>query len=259
MAFNIESVPNQAGRPAILLREAWREGKRIRKRTVANLSKFPPHIVEGFRAVLGGAVAVRDVGDLMQVERSLPHGHVAAVLGTARDLGLERILHRIGTEAAVEACKSLATVERAFRNGRGGLRIRPVYVHSADHVRAHVFLCMLALHVEWHMRRRLAPMLSGDDGREGARARRNPPVERAGVSASAKARADTKRTVDGLPVHSLRTLLDDLSGLALNQLRLPGHGDSLLTVVTKPTPVQKRAFRLLGVKPDRNVPIRMTG
>ena len=94
MAFSIESVPSQAGRPAILLREAWREGKRIRRRTVANLPKFPPHIVEGFRAVLGGAVAVRDVGDLMQVDRSLPHGHVAAVLGTARDLGLERILHR---------------------------------------------------------------------------------------------------------------------------------------------------------------------
>ncbi len=51
MAFNIESVPNQAGKPAILLRQAWREGKRIRKRTVANLSKFPPEIVEGFRAV----------------------------------------------------------------------------------------------------------------------------------------------------------------------------------------------------------------
>ncbi len=58
MAFNIESVPNQAGKPAILLRQAWREGKRIRKRTVANLSKFPPEIVDGFRAVLKGAVAV---------------------------------------------------------------------------------------------------------------------------------------------------------------------------------------------------------
>ena len=94
MAFNIESVPNQAGKPAILLREAWREGRRIRKRTVANLSKLPPEIVEGFRAVLKGAVAVGDIGELMQVERSLLHGHVAAVLGTARDLGLERMLHR---------------------------------------------------------------------------------------------------------------------------------------------------------------------
>ena len=586
MAFNIESVPNQAGKPAILLREAWREGKRIRKRTVANLSKFPPEIVEGFRAVLKGAVAVRDVGDLLQVERSLLHGHVAAVLGTARDLGLERILHRTGSRErdlalaavvarvlspdsklatarrlspetatsslgallglgpvagnevlgmldwllkrqpwierslanrhledgtlvrrqlqlpgrlevharglrpqprrqegqdadrvrdalrrgrlpggggglsrqrfgpvhggapgepdpqalrhrprgprgrqghahhgadpggprargarldlgaedaghpqaaeggrgrrpgaarargagsrrgggghgpglprraadglpepeaaagaaaeaggapeghgggaaqdrgvgalgpaegpggdrppgrpgreppqgreasrgdvtddgiawrrrkdriaaearldgvyvvrtsldaasmgaaeAVEAYKGLAGVERAFRNAKSDLRIRPVYVYSPDHVRAHVFMCMLALHVEWHMRRRLAPMLFEDDDREGARARRSSPVEKAEVSESAKAKADTKLTPDGLPVHSFRTLLDDLSAMALNQLRLPGHGESLLTVVTTPTRVQKRAFELLGVKPDQNVPIRMT-
>ena len=587
MAFNIESVPNQAGKPAILLREAWREGKRIRKRTVANLSKFPPEIVEGFRAVLKGAVAVSDVGELLQVERSLLHGHAAAVLGTARDLGLERMLHRtrgrerdlalaavvarvlspdsklatarrlspetatsslgallglgpvtgnevlamldwllkrqpwierslanrhlkgentlilydvsssylegtcctlaafghnrdgkkgkrqivfgllcasdgcpvavevfagntsdpatvgrqvdkvrkrfgigrvalvgdrgmlttariredlepagidwisalrtadirkllrsaapvplapealvpdavaeitgpdfpgerlmvclnprlrqerrrkredllkatenalhriaasvragrlkgreainrrvgrdanrrkvekhfeitvaddgiswsrrkeriaeearldgvyvirtsldadaMGAEEAVEAYKGLAGVERAFRNAKSDLRIRPVYVYSADHVRAHVFMCMLALHVEWHMRRRLAPMLFEDDDREGARAQRSSPVEKAEVSDSAKAKADTKLTPDGLPVHSFRTLLDDLSGMALNQMRLPGHDETLLSVVTAPTPVQKRAFQLLGVKPDQSVPIRLPG
>ena len=118
---------------------------------------------------------------------------------------------------------------------------------------------MLALHVEWHMRQRLAPMLFEDDDREGARAQRNSPVEKAEVSDSAKAKADTKLTPDGLPVHSFRTLLDDLSGMALNQLRLPGHGESLLSVVTAPTPVQKRAFQLLGVKPDQNVPISLPG
>ena len=174
----------------------------------------------------------------------------------------------MGATEAVAAYKSLAGVERAFRNAKSDLRIRPVYVYSPDHVRAHVFLCMLALHVEWHMRRRLAPMLFEDDDREGARAQRNSPVHKAEVSQSAKAKAevsqsakakaDTKRTPDGLPVHSFRTLLDDLSGMALNQLRLPGHGESLLTVVTTPTRVQKRAFELLGVKPDQNVPLRMT-
>ncbi len=589
MAFNIESVPNQAGKPAILLRQAWREGKRIRKKTIANLSKLPPEIVEGFRAVLKGAVTVSDVGDLMQVERSLLHGHVAAVLGTARNLGLERMLHRtrsrerqlalaavvsrvlspdsklatarrlspetatsslgallglgpvagnevlamldwllkrqvwierslanrhlkdgtlilydvsssylegtccplaafghnrdakrgkkqivfgmlcacdgcpvavevfcgntadpstvasqvnrirtrfgiervalvgdrgmlttarirediepagldwvsalktqdirtllkegvdgapaplvpealvpdavaevtgpdfpgerlmvcmnprlrqerarkradllqateealariarsvrsgrlkgresierrvgrdinrrkvgkhievdvtdnaiswrrrseriaaearldgvcvirtsldsasMGAAEAVEAYKSLAGVERAFRNARSDLRIRPVYVYSPDHVRAHVFLCMLALHVEWHMRRRLAPLLFEDDDRAGARAQRNSPVEKARPSESARRKAATKRTADDLPAHSFRTLLDDLSGMALNQLRLPGHGESLLSVVTRPTPVQKRAFQLLGVNPDHNLPMRLTG
>ena len=164
----------------------------------------------------------------------------------------------MGVAEAVEAYKSLAGVERAFRNAKSDLRIRPVYVYSPDHVRAHVFLCMLALHVAWHMRRRLSPMLFEDDDREGARGQRHSPVQKAEVSQSAKAKAATKRTPDGLPVHSFRTLLDDLSGLALNQLRLPGHGDSRLTVVTAPTPVQQRAFALLGVKPDQNVPIKMT-
>ncbi|MCY4459337.1 MAG: hypothetical protein OXC26_02885, partial [Albidovulum sp.] len=78
-------------------------------------------------------------------------------------------------------------------------------------------------------------------------------------SESARLKAATKRTADDLPAHSFRTLLDDLSGMALNQMRLPGHGESLLSVVTKPTPVQKRAFQLLGVDPDRNVPKRLTG
>ena len=583
MALNIETVPNQAGKPAILLRQAWREGKRIRKKTVANLSKFPPEIVEGFREVLKGAVAVRDVGELMQVERSLLHGHVAAVLGTARDLGLERMLHRtrsrerqlalaavvsrvlspdsklatarrlspetatsslgallglgpvdgnevldmldwllkrqpwierslanrclkdgtlvlydvsssylegtccplaafghnrdgkkgkrqivfgmlcaadgcpvavevfpgnaadpstvasqvnkirkrfgidrvalvgdrgmltaariredlepagidwisalktqdirkllkdgadgapaplepgaqfpdavaevagpdfpgerlmvclnprlrlerarkradllqateealariarsvrsgrlkgresidrrvgrdidrrkvgkhievdvtddgiswrrrqdridaearldgvyvirtsldsasMGAAEAVEAYNSLASVERAFRNAKSDLRIRPVYVYSPDHVRAHVFLCLLALHVEWHMRRRLAPLLFEDDDRAGALAQRNSPVE------TARRKDAAMRAADDLPAHSFRTLLDDLSGMALNQLRLPSHGVSLLSVVTKPTPVQKRAFQLLGVDPGHNVPKWLTG
>ncbi len=84
-------------------------------------------------------------------------------------------------------------------------------------------------------------------------------MERARPSESARRKAATKRTADDLPAHSFRTLLDDLSGMALNQLRLSDHDVSLLSVVTRPTPVQKRAFQLLGVNPDRNVPIRMTG
>ena len=94
MSFHIESSPNRANKPAILQREAWREGTRIRKRTIANLSRFPPAFVDGFRIILRGGVAVEDLSDLLHVERSWAHGHVAAVLGTCRLLGLERILHR---------------------------------------------------------------------------------------------------------------------------------------------------------------------
>ncbi len=164
----------------------------------------------------------------------------------------------MGTEAAVEAYRSPAGVGRAFRNAKTDLRIRPVHVYTADHVRAHVLMCMLALYLEWHMRRRLAPMLFEDDDREGARARRGAPVERAGVPERAGDRADTKRT-DGLPAHSLRTLPGGPGTLTPDRLRLPGQGDSQLTAVTTPTPVQERAFGLPGVRPGRNVPIRMTG
>ena len=94
MALSIESIPNQAGKPAIPLRQAWRGGKRVRRRTIANLPELPPTVTGGFRAVLEGAVAVTGIGGLPDVERSLPRGHVAAVPGTARGPGPERILHR---------------------------------------------------------------------------------------------------------------------------------------------------------------------
>ena len=165
----------------------------------------------------------------------------------------------IGPEAVVEAEKSLSCVERAFRNVKSDLRIRPVHVYTANRVRAHLFLCMLALHIAWHMRRRLAPMLFEDDNREAGRSQRASPVEPASVSDGAKAKAATKRTPDGFPVHSFQTLVADFSTVVLNRVRLPGQDQSLLSVITTPTPVQKWAFCLLDVKPDQNVPIKMPG
>ena len=160
----------------------------------------------------------------------------------------------LGPEAAVEAYKSLARVERAFLTMKASrLRIRPVHVYSEDHVRAHVFLCMLACHVEWHMRRRLAPILFEDDDREGARAQRNSPVEPAEVSESAKAKAADKRTPDGLPVHSLTTLLADLATLTLNEVTLPGSPDHAFPLLATPTELQRRAFDLLEIDPARDV------
>ena len=101
--------------------------------------------------------------------------------------------------------------------------MRVLAVISEDHVRDHVFLCMLAYYVQWHMRQRLAPLLFEDDDRPAARASRETPLEKAEVSPSAERKADTKRTPDGFPVHSFATLLDDLSGVALNKVRLPGE------------------------------------
>ena len=165
----------------------------------------------------------------------------------------------IAPDAAVEAYKSLATVERAFRVAKSDLKVRPVWVYSEDHVRGHVFLCMLAYYVEWHMRQRLAPLLFEDDDRKAARRQRATPVEVARVSPSAERKAHTKETRDGLPVHSFRTLIDDLASVVVNVIRLPGAGTERTTIVTRRTRLQSRAFELLEINPDRTVPISMSG
>ena len=88
----IESIPNRGSPPAILLRESYREGKSVRKRTLLNLSNWSLDHIEGLRGVLKGGVVVPAGREAFTVERSLPHGHVAAVLGMARAVGLDRLL-----------------------------------------------------------------------------------------------------------------------------------------------------------------------
>jgi hypothetical protein len=85
----VESVPNRNSPPAILLRESYREEGKVKKRTLANLSDWPAQLIEHFKVLLRGGVAVANTEDLLEIERSLPHGHVAAVLGCARQCGLD--------------------------------------------------------------------------------------------------------------------------------------------------------------------------
>ena len=87
----IETVPNRNSPPAILLRESWREGKKTKKRTIANLTNWPAELVESFRKLLQGAVAVHPK-DLFSIERSVPHGHVKAILGMMQHLKLDDII-----------------------------------------------------------------------------------------------------------------------------------------------------------------------
>ena len=90
----IENVPNRSSPPAVLLRESYRQDGKVKKRTLANLSKWPETLVEGLRTLLKGGVALASLDDAFQILRARPHGHVAAVLGTIRKLGLERLLDR---------------------------------------------------------------------------------------------------------------------------------------------------------------------
>ncbi|MBO0737257.1 MAG: IS1634 family transposase [Alphaproteobacteria bacterium] len=153
----------------------------------------------------------------------------------------------INTAGTVRAYKSLARVERAFRSIKSiDLEIRPIYHWTTPHVRAHVFLCMLAFHVEWHMRQALAPILFDDHDHQAAEASRLSPVSKAQPSPAAKRKATTKRTTDGQPVHSFRTLLADLATLARNVVTFGKAGE--LTMLTRPTKIQQRALDLLDVK-----------
>ena len=149
----------------------------------------------------------------------------------------------------MRAYKRLSTVERAFRSLKSvDLKVRPVFHRTAERVRAHVLVCMLAYYVEWHMRRRLAPLLFDDEDRAGAEAARTSVVAPARVSESARRKARRKRTDDGRPVHSFRTLLGDLATVAKNRVapRLPGAEP--FELLTRPTELQREAFRLLGVR-----------
>ena len=90
----IDRVPNRNSPPAVLLRESFREQGKVKKRTIANLSKCPDHVIDGLRILLQGGVALRSPNDLLSIIRSYPHGHVAAVLGSLKNLGLDSLIAR---------------------------------------------------------------------------------------------------------------------------------------------------------------------
>ena len=155
----------------------------------------------------------------------------------------------LGTEDTVRAYKDLAKVERAFRCLKTvDLHVRPIHHRLVPRVRAHVFLCMLAYYVEWHMRRAWAPLLFAEDDPQGAAQRRGSPVKPARRSASAEAKALTKKTSEGETVHRFRGLLDHLATLTKNTIQPTGDLPSF-DRLTVPTPLQQKAFDLLDVSP----------
>jgi len=150
--------------------------------------------------------------------------------------------------ATVRSYKSLSQVERAFRCIKTvDLQVRPVHHWLADRVRAHVFLCMLAYYLEWHMRRKLAPLLFDDTDKDAAEAARESVVAKAQRSPAAIRKQTTGVTPEGTPVHSFRTLLADLATLVRNTIVTAVAPTLPLNVFTRPTKVQQRAFELAEV------------
>jgi transposase len=153
---------------------------------------------------------------------------------------------RLTAPDAVRQYKSLAQVEHAFRCLKGiDVRVRPIFHRTADHVRAHILLCMLAYYVEWHLRRAWAPLLFEDETLPADRRTRDP-VAPAQPSATVRQKKLARQTPDGLPVHSFATLLTELATRCEVACRLRVDATAAIRQRTAPTPVQARALALLN-------------
>jgi len=154
---------------------------------------------------------------------------------------------RLSAPDAVRTYKSLALVERAFRCLKGvDLLVRPIWHRTEDHVRAHIFLCVLAYYVQWHMHEAWAPLLFQDEELREQRPQRDP-VAPAQPSPSARRKKATRRNSEGLPLHSFKTLLAELARRCRNTCRVNTDPPSTFTTITDPTPRQARALQLLGL------------
>jgi len=161
---------------------------------------------------------------------------------------------KLSAEDTVRSYKNLAQVERAFRTLTGlDLQIRPIHHRSEDRVRAHIFLCLLAYYVEWHMRQALAPLLFDDEASALERKNRDP-IAPAKSSASAKRKKAVRVTEDGLPIHSLSTLMAELATRCRNRCRL--KADPYYPKIyqdTEPTSLQACALELIRSFPVQGI------
>ncbi len=163
-------------------------------------------------------------------------------------------VERLSAEDTVRSYKSLAEVERAFRCLKGiDLLVRPIRHRTEDRVPAHIFLCVLAYYVEWHLRRAWAPLLFEDEERREERKRRDP-ILPAKPSDSAERKKRSHQTADGLPVHSFESLLRELASrarvtYALKPQKAEEKTNLTFRQVPEPTPVQARAYELVRMFP----------
>ena len=155
----------------------------------------------------------------------------------------------MSSEKSVEAYKSLANVERAFRSLKTvDLEIRPIYHRLSDRVRSHVFLCMLAYYVEWQMKQKLAPLLFAEEDREGAKNARPDIVSPAVASKTTQKKARLHVTEEGLPVQTFGGLLEDLGTLVKNVMQAGKEKVTRFSMLTESTPLQQKVLALLGVR-----------
>jgi hypothetical protein len=205
---------------------------------------------------VGGVIHARRMGkhfDLTITDTSLSYQRKAeSIAGEAQLDGIYVIRTSVPTAMmsdaeTVRAYKDLTFVERAFRCLKSvDLQIRPVHHWIEPRVRAHVFLCMIAYYVEWHLREAWAPILFHDHDRAAAEQQRPSPVIAAEISEAATRKLRARRTDTGLPVTSFSGLLQHLATLTLNTVAAPQAPGATFTLSSKPTPLQAAALDLIG-------------
>jgi transposase len=203
-------------------------------------------VIDRYKMAKHFALAITD--DDVTFERKTAQINAEAALDGIYVLRTSLKPETLDAASTVKTYKQLAQVERAFRSIKTvDIEVRPIHHRCAHRVRAHVFLCMLAYYLEWHMRQALKPILFDDHDKAAAEAARTSIVAKAKRSAAADRKAITKRTDDGLPVHSFRSLLGDLATVTRNTMAMDAQHDATFVLYPQLTPVQARAFQLLGV------------
>jgi hypothetical protein len=254
-------------RNPILAQERARKREDLLKATERELDKVAKAVCRPMRKLKGKDKMALKVGKVINRFKMAKHFHLTIgeekfsyerkEAAIAREASLDGIYvirtsltkDTLQAEGVVQAYKQLSFVERAFRSSKSiDLKVRPIHHRLERRVHAHVFVCMLAYYVEWHMRKALAPILFDDDDPEAAQAQRNSVVEPAQRSPSAQAKAHLKRTKEGWPVHSFQTLLKDLATICRNRIQPRVPGAPAFDKITIPTAVQQRALQLLRLR-----------
>ena len=264
--------PDYPGERLIVCRNPLLADERARKRrelldaTEHKLAHIQTRIRRPQRRLRGTDKIALAVGKVIDRYNMAKH---FTVIVTDDDLTFERNSPQIDNEAAldgiyvvrtnlgsqqlddtstVKAYKQLANAERAFRSLKTvDIEVRPIHHRKSHRVRAHVLLCMLAYYLEWHMRQALKPILFDDHDKHAADAARSSIVAKAHRSQAADRKAATKRTDDGLPVQSFRSLIADLATVTHNTMTMANHPDDTFVLYPKLTTLQDRAFHLLQV------------
>src|SRR6266542_4317272 len=242
--------PDYPGERLVACKNPFLAQQRARKReellaaTQAELQKIAAAVTRQRRPLRGKDKIALRVGRV--INRRKVAKHFVVEIGE-ESFSFRKDEQKIAAEAALDGIYVLRTSLEEEVLEAAGVVSSYKALANVERVRPHVFLRMLSYYVTWHMNNRLAPMLFTDDDAEAAKAARTSPVAPARRSEKALKKIHTTRTADDQPVHSLTSLLADLATICLNKIEPTEHGLPPFNVITTPTPIQRRAFELLGV------------